>query len=114
MLENLLVARGTGDMTASTHDYEQLRRDFIADPEIKALLPPFVRTCRTLDVFWPFIEKQAGDADRALFAALAEPTVSALRVTIPRARADEHLAGGSRSRVPPDGGAMLTLLRLPF
>ena len=54
------------------------------------------------------------DADRALFAALAEPTVSALRVTIPRARADEHLAGGSRSRVPPRGGAMLTLLRLPF
>ena len=54
------------------------------------------------------------DADRSLFAALAEPTVSALRVTIPRARADEHLAGGSRSRVPPDGGAMLTLLRLPF
>jgi hypothetical protein len=23
-------------------------------------------------------------------------------------------AGGSRSRVPPDGGAMLTLLRLPL
>ena len=59
MLENLLVARATGDMTASTHDYEQLRRDFIADPEIKALLSPFVRTCRTLDVFWPFIKKQA-------------------------------------------------------
>jgi hypothetical protein len=54
------------------------------------------------------------EADRALLAALAGPTVSALRVTIPRARADEHLAGGSRSRVPPDGGAMLTLLRLPF
>jgi hypothetical protein len=60
MLQNLLVARATGDMTASTHDYEQLRRDFIADPEIKPLLPPFVRTCRTLDVFWPVIKKQAG------------------------------------------------------
>jgi hypothetical protein len=35
-------------------------------------------------------------------------------VTIPRARDTERLAGGSRSRVPPDGGAMLTLLRLPF
>ena len=46
MLENLLVARATGDMTASTHDYEQLRRDFIADPEMKDVLPPFVRTCR--------------------------------------------------------------------
>jgi hypothetical protein len=60
MLENLLVARAKGDMTASTQGYEQLRRDFVGDPEIKPLLPPFVRTCRTLDVFWPFIKKQAG------------------------------------------------------
>jgi hypothetical protein len=60
MLENLLVARATGDMTASDHDYEQLRREFISDPELKALLPAFVRTCRTLDVFWPFIKNQAG------------------------------------------------------
>src|ERR1700722_3877221 len=65
MLENILVARATGDMTASSHDYEQLRRDFIADPETKDLLPPFVRTCRTLDVFWPFIKEKAGTyADR--------------------------------------------------
>jgi Abortive infection C-terminus len=65
MLENLLVARATGDMSASTHDYEELRRDFIADPETKNLLPPFVRTCRTLDVFWPFIKEKAGTyADR--------------------------------------------------
>jgi hypothetical protein len=26
----------------------------------------------------------------------------------------ESLAGGTRSRVPPRGGAMLTLLRVPF
>ena len=65
MLENLLVARATGDMSASNHDYEQLRRDFIADPETKELLPPFVRTCRSLDVFWPFIKDKAGTyADR--------------------------------------------------
>lgn len=59
MLENLLVARATGDLTANNHDYEQLRRDFIDDPELKALLPSFVRTCRTLDVFWPFIKNKA-------------------------------------------------------
>lgn len=52
-------------MTASTHDYEQLRRNFIADPGTKDLLPRFVRTCRTLDVFWPFIKDKAGTyADR--------------------------------------------------
>ena len=34
----------------------------------------------------------AGGAGRALLAALAEPMVSALRVTIPRARQVERLA----------------------
>lgn len=72
MLENLLIARATGDMTASTYDYEQLRRDFLADPEIKDLLPPFVRTCRSLDVFWPFIKEKAGTyADRRRFISEA-------------------------------------------
>jgi len=89
MLENLLVARATGDMTASSHDYEQLRRDFIADPEIKELLPSFVRTCRTLDVFWPFIKEKAGTyADRRRIISEAfTPLV-------------EHLEG--RNRAPGD------------
>jgi len=41
--------------------------------------------------------------DRALRDSRFRP----MRVTISRASADERLAGGSRSRVPPDGGAML-------
>ena len=54
------------------------------------------------------------------FIRCAQPsqTVSALRVTIPRAITNERLAGGSRSRVPYPSSkgqvAMLTLLRLPF
>lgn len=89
MLENLLVARATGDMTASSHDYEQLRRDFIADPDTKDLLPPFVRTCRSLDVFWPFIKERAGTyADRRrLIGEAFTPLV-------------DHLEG--RNRVPSD------------
>jgi len=89
MLENLLVARATGDMTASTQDYEQLRRDFVSDPVLKALLPSFVRTCRTLDVFWPFIKEQAATyADRRRFIGEAfTPLV-------------EHLEG--RNRAPAD------------
>ena len=39
--------------------------------------------------------ERARNAGRALLAALAEPTVSALRVTIPHARQAERLAGGS-------------------
>lgn len=89
MLENLLVARATGDMTASSRDYEQLRREFIADAETNGLLPPFVRTCRTLDVFWPFIkEKAATYADRRRIISEAfTPLV-------------EHLEG--RNRAPGD------------
>jgi hypothetical protein len=40
--------------------------------------------------------------------------VSVLRVTIPRARANERLAGGQSVSRAACGVAMLTLLRLPF
>jgi Abortive infection C-terminus len=60
MLENLMTARATGDLTASKPMYEYLRREFLDDPTTKAILPDFVRTCRTLDVFWPVIQKLAG------------------------------------------------------
>jgi hypothetical protein len=71
-LENLLTARATGDMTASTSDYEALRREFMADATLKPLLPSFVRTCRSLDVFWPFIKNQAGSyAERRQFISCA-------------------------------------------
>jgi hypothetical protein len=72
MMENLLVARATGDMSASTRDYEQLRRDFLSNPDLKPLLPVFVRTSRTLDVFWPFIKEQAASyAERRRFISEA-------------------------------------------
>jgi hypothetical protein len=60
MMENVMVARATGDVSASTIVYQFLRREFMDDPAIKPLLPDFVRTCRTLDVFWPIIKNQAG------------------------------------------------------
>jgi hypothetical protein len=60
MIENLLIARATGDLSASNPVYEFLRREFMADQTLKPLLPDFVRTCRSLNVFWPFIQRQAG------------------------------------------------------
>ena len=60
----------------------------------------------------------SADADRALFhpRSRASPSqaVSALRVTIPRARHNERLAGGSRSRVPPDGSLCSRSCGCPF
>jgi hypothetical protein len=55
-----MTARATGDMNASTYVYEYLRRELMSVPTIKELLPPFVRSCRTLDVFWPYIKEQSG------------------------------------------------------
>ncbi|MFO1117718.1 MAG: abortive infection family protein [Beijerinckiaceae bacterium] len=80
MMENLLIARATGDTGASTTAFELLRRDFIDDPSTKALLPDFVRTCRTLDVFWPFIKNQAGTyADRRkIISAAFNPLIDYL------------------------------------
>lgn len=60
MMENLLVARATGDMTASTRHYAYLRQTLMAEPDLAPLLPSFVRTCRSLDVFWPYIKGKAG------------------------------------------------------
>ena len=72
MIENLLVARATGDMRASSNDYTRLRQQLMADPDILQLLPPFVRTCRTLDVFWPYIKDKAGTyAERRLIISQA-------------------------------------------
>jgi hypothetical protein len=64
MMENLLIARATG-LGADSAMYESLRREFMASETLKPLLPDFVRTCRTLDVFWPYIKGRAGTyADR--------------------------------------------------
>jgi hypothetical protein len=59
MMENLMTARATG-LGADSAMYELLRREFMASETLKPLLPDFVRTCRTLDVFWPCIKGRAG------------------------------------------------------
>ena len=59
MIERILTAAATGG-ARDTAMYEALRRELLADDQIKALLPSFVRTCRSLDTFWPFIKRQAG------------------------------------------------------
>ena len=58
MLEGLLIARATGG-TADDGVYQYLRREFMADPVLCELLPPFVRTYRNLSAFWPFIQRES-------------------------------------------------------
>lgn len=60
MLEGLMIARATGDLTASQQAYNHLRREFMDDAKLSGLLPDFVRIYRSLDAFWPFIKEKAG------------------------------------------------------
>tara|TARA_B110001469_G_C9607781_1_gene302249 strand:- start:247 stop:1044 length:798 start_codon:yes stop_codon:yes gene_type:complete len=66
-LVNLLTARATGEM-ASNDDYEQLRSGLLQKPELRELLPPWLRTNSNLGSFWPFIKGKYGSyADRRKF-----------------------------------------------
>jgi hypothetical protein len=59
MMQNLLTAHATG-LSADSATYEVLRREFMGNETLKPLLPDFVRTCRSLDIFWPYIKGKAG------------------------------------------------------
>jgi len=55
MLQNILVTRSRGEF-ADDAAYRLLRTEFMADAQLKALLPPFVRSSRDLDQFWSYIK----------------------------------------------------------
>jgi hypothetical protein len=54
-LKNMCVSRATGGFSEDT-EYKRLRRQLLQQPIVKAKLPRFVETCRTLDEFWGFIK----------------------------------------------------------
>ncbi len=58
MMEEILVASATGGSN-DDDTYRFLRREFMADPVLKDLLPGFVCTYRNLSTFWPFIKNEA-------------------------------------------------------
>lgn len=58
-LKHILVARATGE-GGDEGEYVRLRHRLTTDPLIKDMLPRFVRTCRNLGEFWPYIKEQDG------------------------------------------------------
>jgi predicted nucleotide-binding protein len=54
-MASLLVDHATGK-TAETSEYELLRQELLADLEVAALMPLFVRENRNLSSFWNFIK----------------------------------------------------------
>lgn len=59
MMERILTAAATGGSRDEAM-YEALRNELLADDRLKPLIPSFVRTCRRLDTFWPFIKGRSG------------------------------------------------------
>jgi hypothetical protein len=57
-LQNMMVARATGDGTVRARDYLEARERLTSEPSIQRLLPVFVKTCRTPEQFWAYIRKQ--------------------------------------------------------
>ena len=81
-LQNMLIARATGS-NASDIDYRELRDELIASPDLRELLPSFVRTSRELAQFWAYIKKEDGYAQRrkVIWAAF-NPLLQALEDTM--------------------------------
>lgn len=61
-LRSVLNSRATGG-SCSDNDYDDLRRELLADPTVKNLLPQFVRDCLVLNDFWFFIKKKFAHYD---------------------------------------------------
>ena len=68
-VKNMLVARATNG-SSDDSEYRQLRKEIIADRALNALVPDFLKTCRTLDEFWGVIaSKSSTYAGRRRFIA---------------------------------------------
>lgn len=66
-IANLLTARATG-LAADDNEYQTLRSELFAKPELAPMLPPWLRHHRNLDSFWGFIKpKFSTYAERRTF-----------------------------------------------
>lgn len=63
LLQNLMISRATGG-ASNPITYKQLRREFMENPDTKALLPTVVRTARDLDQFWGVAKQYATYQER--------------------------------------------------
>jgi len=54
-LQNMLVSRATGGVEDDA-EYNRLRQVVLAQPALDALIPQFLRSCRSLGQFWQFIK----------------------------------------------------------
>lgn len=66
-IQSVLVSSATGGF-ADDLAYQALRKYILGDPLLKELAPAFLKDCRSLDEFWPFIKGLYGHyAERRKF-----------------------------------------------
>jgi hypothetical protein len=58
-LQQLLISEATGGHEENA-DYGELRQALVADPTVAAIVPRFLRTCRSTGQFWQFIKAKYG------------------------------------------------------
>ena len=102
MMANLLVERAT--TSQDDHPaYTLLRREFMQDPDLRTLLPRFVRTHRNLSSFWGYIKEAAptwAERRRIIYEAFT-PLLDHLES--PRAAPIDGVASDAFVSVDPDG-----------
>jgi hypothetical protein len=60
-VQELLERRATGTIDqAENQEFALLRPRLIADARLKHVMPQWLRTCRSLDLFWPYIKERSG------------------------------------------------------
>jgi hypothetical protein len=57
LLQSMMVAIATGS-SEKEPDYARLRQALVGDPSLDALLPRFVKSCRSIQQFWGYIKQQ--------------------------------------------------------
>jgi hypothetical protein len=54
-MKNMLVSRATGDTRGTDTEYRRFRETLLGVPSVRAKVPHFINTCRTLFEFWGYI-----------------------------------------------------------
>ncbi|MDQ1470574.1 MAG: hypothetical protein QOJ99_2054 [Bryobacterales bacterium] len=111
------------DLCAQPAEFVHVQKQFFANLVLGCLreacnlrycLLQNVRHIEAIIPYRAFSGRPGLQPSRSIAPARPSPVVLSLRVTIVAAVRIVLLAGGTRSRVPPSGGAMLTLLRVPL
>lgn len=101
-LKRILRVRATNDPDGREGDadrYLELRTEMLSHPLLSGKMPRFLKTCRTLDEFWPFVKGEFGTyAERRTFIqAVLEPAYEMLeaRLLVPLASVDASALASS-------------------